>query len=278
MLNRKLTVLKNIVESGGFTNAAKKMYTSQPAVSRDIKLLEKEFGIVIFESTKTNLTLTAEGEVLYRYAVEIEAMNEHLMNDIYEVTESVKGEIRIGVSHTYGVYVLPGVLLEASQKYPDLNCHIHVGNSQDIVDRVKDKSIDVGVIEIDKNYAGVELHTLFHDEMFLMAHNDINLDEVNQCFVREQYSGTRYYQEKVLKMIEPSPVKVEINHTELIKFCVRNKMGFTILSKRAVEDEDKTIIQLNPTGVTRHFSIVTSKSRYITPKTEAFIEIIKEKR
>lgn len=277
MLNKKMNVLKNVVEAGSFTEAAKKLYTSQPAVSRDIKQLETEYEIQIFEETKHKLKLTAEGEVLYRYAVDMEVMNEHLINDIYQTAGEVKGDIYIGASHSFGEFVLPRILIDIHRKYPELNCHVHIGNSQDIIDHLRDKTIDIGVIEIDKTYTGIELYPLFKDEMVIMFHKSLDKESSTgqrKCFVREPYSGTRYYQETALKNKGLTPVKIEINNTELIKECVRNRMGFSILSKLAVEHENLKEIQINSTGITRNFSAAVSRGRYMSLKVQSVLDIL----
>lgn len=279
MLNKKLHILKIVVEAGSFTAAAKQLYTSQPAVSRDIKQLEMDYEVTIFESTKNNLTLSSEGEVLYRYSVEIEAMDEHLINEIHEMTEQVKGDIRLGASHSYGEFVLPEILKGLHEEYPGVNCHVHIGNSQDIIDHLKDKTLDIGIIEIDKTYQGIELHPLFKDEMVLMKHRTLcerNKDlERFKCYIREPFSGTRYYQELALERMTISPQNVEINNTELIKYCVRNKLGFTILSRLAVEHENLNEMMLQNTGITRNFSAAVSKSKYISVKTQIVLNYIK---
>lgn len=279
MLNKKFHILKVVVDSGSFTSAAKKLYTSQPAISRDIKQLEEEYEITLFESTKNKLKLTSEGEILYRYAVEMDVINEHLINDIHQITKQVSGDIRIGASYSFGEFVLPQILIDIHHEYPGLNCHVHVGNSQDIIDQLKEKMIDIGIIEIEKTYKGIELHPLFKDEMMLMMPQDFlgnkHYMARYKCFVREPYSGTRFYQEETLKNMNIDPTRVEINNTELIKSCVRHDMGFTILSKLALERENLSEISVQPTGITRNFSIAVSKSKYITLKTQALLDLIK---
>lgn len=279
MLNKKFHILKVVVDSGSFTSAAKKLYTSQPAVSRDIKQLEDEYEITLFESTKNKLKLTSEGEILYRYAVEMDVINEHLINDIHQITKQVSGDIRIGASYSFGEFVLPQILIDVYHEYPELNCHVHVGNSQDIIDQLKDKTIDIGIIEIEKTYQGIDLHPLFKDEMMLMMPRNFlknkHYIERYKCFVREPYSGTRFYQEEALKNMSINPTRIEINNTELIKSCVRHDMGFTILSKLALEQENLSEVNVQPTGITRNFSIAVSKSKYITLKTQALLDLIK---
>lgn len=279
MINKKLQILKAVVETGSFTGAAKTLYTSQPAISRDIKQLEYEYEVTIFESTTNKLTLSAAGEVLYNYAVEMDSMNEHIISDLHDITKKVSGDIKIGASHSFGEFVLPDILVDINNKYPALNCNVHIGNSQDVIDHLKDKTIDIGVIEIDKTYAGIELTSLFQDEMVLMMHRNLfrDIDDLKnrRCFVREPYSGTRYYQDRALEIMEIQPARVEINNAELIKECVRNELGFTILSELALGQEDPAEIKVQRTGIKRNFSVVTSKTKYMSSKINAVLECIK---
>ena len=87
----KLQILKVIVEEEGFTNAAEKLYKSQPSISRDIKTLEEKYQIKIFENTRKHIILTEEGRELYNYACQLAILDEQLQTKINQHKEDVKG-------------------------------------------------------------------------------------------------------------------------------------------------------------------------------------------
>src|SRR5699024_5015763 len=96
----KLNILKAIVEEDGFTNAANKLYKSQPSISRDIKNLEQKYQIKIFENTRKEIILTEEEQELYNYACQLALLDEQLHTRINANKEEVKGKfVKIGRAH-----------------------------------------------------------------------------------------------------------------------------------------------------------------------------------
>ncbi|MFU1789693.1 LysR family transcriptional regulator [Mammaliicoccus sciuri] len=139
----KLQILKVIVEEEGFTNAAEKLYKSQPSISRDIKTLEEKYQIKIFENTRKHIILTEEGRELYNYACQLAILDEQLQTKINQHKEDVKGNFIIGTSHTFGQSMLLDLTIYLQTKYPKLNIHIYVYNSADILSKLKDYSLDL---------------------------------------------------------------------------------------------------------------------------------------
>nr|WP_263314245.1 LysR family transcriptional regulator [Mammaliicoccus sp. Marseille-Q6498] len=272
----KLNILKVIVEEDGFTNAAEKLYKSQPSISRDIKNLEEKYQIKIFEHTRKQIILTEEGRELYNYACQLSILDEQLQSRINQHKEEVKGKFIIGTSHTFGQSMLLDLTIYLQTKYPDLNIHIYIYNSADIISHLKDYSIDLGIIEKPVNDDKIHSEVLTKDKLLIVKNKNIteNLNDL-RCYVRETGSGIRYYQDLVLQQLNLTSRKVMINDNQLILELVKQNMGFTILSNFSIKTSDEQYITTSDLDLNRNFFIVSNKSRYKTNKYNTIVDEIK---
>ncbi|MCJ1764806.1 LysR family transcriptional regulator [Mammaliicoccus sciuri] len=272
----KLQILKVIVEEEGFTNAAEKLYKSQPSISRDIKTLEEKYQIKIFENTRKHIILTEEGRELYNYACQLAILDEQLQTKINQHKEDVKGKFVIGTSHTFGQSMLLDLTIYLQTKYPKLNIHIYVYNSADILSKLKDYSLDLGIIEKPVLDDKINSEVLTRDKLLLVKNKRTN-QNLNQlrCYVRETGSGIRYYQDMLLQQLNLTSRKVVINDNQLILELVKQNMGFTILSNFSIKSFDEDYIVTNDLDLNRNFFIVSNKSRYKTNKYNTIVNEIK---
>ncbi|WP_436891419.1 LysR family transcriptional regulator [Mammaliicoccus sciuri] len=272
----KLQILKVIVEEEGFTNAAEKLYKSQPSISRDIKTLEEKYQIKIFENTRKHIILTEEGRELYNYACQLAILDEQLQTKINQHKGDVKGKFVIGTSHTFGQSMLLDLTIYLQTKYPKLNIHIYVYNSADILNKLKDYSLDLGIIEKPVLDDKINSEVLTRDKLLLVKNKQTN-QNLNQlrCYVRETGSGIRYYQDMLLQQLNLTSRKVVINDNQLILELVKQNMGFTILSNFSIKSVDEDYIVTNDLDLNRNFFIVSNKSRYKTNKYNTIVNEIK---
>ncbi|PTJ52649.1 LysR family transcriptional regulator [Mammaliicoccus sciuri] len=272
----KLQILKVIVEEEGFTNAAEKLYKSQPSISRDIKTLEEKYQIKIFENTRKHIILTEEGRELYNYACQLAILDEQLQTKINQHKEDVKGKFVIGTSHTFGQSMLLDLTIYLQTKYPKLNIHIYVYNSADILNKLKDYSLDLGIIEKPVLDDKINSEVLTRDKLLLVKNKQTN-QNLNQlrCYVRETGSGIRYYQDMLLQQLNLTSRKVVINDNQLLLELVKQNMGFTILSNFSIKSFDEDYIVTNDLDLNRNFFIVSNKSRYKTNKYNTIVNEIK---
>ncbi|MCJ0966847.1 LysR family transcriptional regulator [Mammaliicoccus sciuri] len=275
-LEDKLQILKVIVEEEGFTNAAEKLYKSQPSISRDIKTLEEKYQIKIFENTRKHIILTEEGRELYNYACQLAILDEQLQTKINQHKEDVKGKFVIGTSHTFGQSMLLDLTIYLQTKYPKLNIHIYVYNSADILSKLKDYSLDLGIIEKPVLDDKINSEVLTRDKLLLVKNKQTN-QNLNQlrCYVRETGSGIRYYQDMLLQQLNLTSRKVVINDNQLILELVKQNMGYTILSNFSIKSFDEDYIVTNDLDLNRNFFVVSNKSRYKTNKYNTIVNEIK---
>jgi LysR family cys regulon transcriptional activator len=143
----QLRYLAAVAQSGlNITAAAHKLHTSQPGVSKQIKLLEDELGFQIFVREGRNLTrITPEGEQVIERALRILQEAQSIRDLSTELRDEGKGSLSIGTTHTQARYVLPDVIREFRARYPQVRLNLHQGTSEQIAEMVAGDRIDCAI-------------------------------------------------------------------------------------------------------------------------------------
>jgi LysR family cys regulon transcriptional activator len=143
----QLRYLAAVAQSGlNITAAAHKLHTSQPGVSKQIKLLEDELGFQIFVREGRNLTrITPAGQQVIERALRILQEAQSIKNLSTELRDEGKGSLSIGTTHTQARYVLPDVIREFRSRYPQVRLNLHQGTSEQIAEMVTSDRIDCAI-------------------------------------------------------------------------------------------------------------------------------------
>ncbi|MDQ0220518.1 LysR family transcriptional regulator [Peribacillus cavernae] len=287
-----LKTFVTLAEVKNFTKTAEILLMSQPSVSLHIKNLEKEFQTKLFLRSPKFLKITPTGEILYDRAKQMITIYEQTRQDILEHHNSIKGELKIGASFTIGEYILPSLLFDLQNNYPELELQVIIGNTEEIVQSVRLFQVDIGLIEGQTNEKELSVHAFMQDELFIVASNDHELackDEVpiadlqNQAWVtREVGSGTREYLNHVIRS---NGLKVKsfltISSNQGIKETIINGMGLSLLSRsvieRDVQHRNLSIIQLKDQSFNRTLSYVYSPIMQDKKNVVTFISALNKK-
>jgi DNA-binding transcriptional LysR family regulator len=293
MDDHKLKVFCIVAETKSFSRASEIIRLTQPAVSLQIQALEEMYGTKLFNRSGCVITLTKAGEMLYRYAKEINSLYASAEKEIGGVTGLVKGVISVGASSTIGNYILPSVVADFKRKFPKVGVHIHVGNTKNVVDFLNSGSVNIGLVEGDVNKQKLTLEKLIPDEMvFIMSpyhhlakKSTISVMELSKepLIFREEGSGTRQAIEKYFSKhgIPQQHLKISLimGSTESIKGAVEEGLGTSVLSRWAARKEIKygtlKSAAFKEDKFVRDFSLVCKKSKEQSHTIEQFMGFIR---
>ena len=244
-----------------FVTASEKCFVTQPTLSMQIKKLEDDLGVLIFDRSKHPIIPTLVGEKIINQAKEVlfetKKINEIILNE----ENSISGELSIGIIPSLAPYLLPKFIGNLSKSNPLLNITINEMLSEQIIDALKKDEIDVGVLVTPLNEKGIFEQTLFYEEMEIYAHpnhsfatqkiinsTDIATDKLwlmseGNCF-RTQVINLCDYNSK---LEEAKHFKFESGSLETIVNMVNSEGGYTILPKLAT-------LNMNSEGILRPFS------------------------
>ncbi|MDP4103911.1 MAG: LysR family transcriptional regulator [Bacillota bacterium] len=292
MYYEELKTFVTLADVKNFTKTAELLLMSQPSVSLHIKNLEKEFQTKLFQRSPKYLKITPTGEILYKRARQMITIYEQTRQDILEHHNSVKGELKIGASFTIGEYILPSLLHDLQTNYPELELHVVIGNTEEIVHSVKLFQVDVGLIEGQTNEKEVSVNAFMQDQLFVVSSINHELalkkevtmaDLHDQKWVtREIGSGTGQYLSHVIRS---NGLKVKslltISSNQGIKETLMNGLGLSLLSysviERDVEHGNLSIIKLKNHSFTRTLSYIFSPIMQDKRNVKIFLDMLNQK-
>ncbi|EMY69904.1 LysR family transcriptional regulator [Leptospira vanthielii] len=142
---RQVIYFLEIAESGTFQKAASRLGLTQPALSRQIFLLEKELGVTVLERGGRSVRLTHEGERFYQYSVRMKELWEEIKNGFSKEKE-LKGTYSISAGGTVSAWILPQILKEILKKRPELSLSVREGDDRETKDAVLKGEVDLGIL------------------------------------------------------------------------------------------------------------------------------------
>lgn len=144
----RLRTFTHVIELGSFSAAATRLELSQPAISLQVRELEKQVGVRLIERVGRRAAPTAAGEELLGYARRIDAMVSAALDAMQRHAKGTVGRIRLGTGDTACIYFLPPVLRRLRQQFPSLDIVVSTGNSPDILKSIEENTIDVGLVTL----------------------------------------------------------------------------------------------------------------------------------
>ncbi len=135
-----------VSEEGGFNRASARLRMTQPAISYQIKQLEKELGLPLFHRRPRGISPTDAGRVLFRHARDLVEMVRRTQHALERLSDGVAGEVRLGTVNSVGIYVLPEVLQTMRVKYPGARPTVLYRNSDEIMDALLSNQVDLAVV------------------------------------------------------------------------------------------------------------------------------------
>jgi DNA-binding transcriptional LysR family regulator len=279
MADRRLQVFHTVARLLSFTKAAESLHMTQPAVTFQVRQLEEYFNTRLFDRTHNRISLTEAGKRVYEYADEIFDLYAKMENAVRDMTGEISGVLIIGASTTIAEYMLPSLLGDFKRKYPEINVHLKVSNSDGIVSMVENNDIDLGVVEapvmnknlVVENCRNDSLVAIVPPQHVLAGKQSVKLAELMEhaYIAREEGSGTREVIQEYLSNagFKPADVNIamELGSPEAIKGAVEAGMGVSIVSEVTIHKELQlgtlVALELEP-PLERPFSFVHQKQKF----------------
>lgn len=277
MIDIRLKVFRSVALNLSFTKAAQELFISQPAISKHIQELESEFHTRLFDRMGNKISLTHAGQLLLDDCEPILKGYQKLDFDMNAIRKKYNGELRIGASTTIAQYVLPEILADFINRYPNTSVSMLSGNSREIETALLSDRIDIGMVEGIISQPQLKYSTFMNDELVAIVNSknqlcqkeEISLSELRKLPVvlRERGSGTLDVIENSLQKhgmsLSDMNIVMYLGSTESIKQFVGHSDSIGIISVRSVSKEilrgDYKIIELQDTKLERQFRFVEKR-------------------
>ena len=274
----KLETFLTVARERSFSRASAKLGISQPAVTQQIKFIEKYLAVKIIERKKNGIRLTPEGEELYKIASRLEKEIHAAEKDILKIINK-EMTFRLGASYTIGTYVIPGECLNAMSRTIDNDVNLSIDVSSKIIDKLKERKLDVGLIESPVMDSDMIYREWLEDELVVVSNVPIpkilKTEELyNYRWVcRDENAHTRKVVSEVFEELGVSCKSLDVisevsNTTAVLQTIKRSKKNedkpvVSIISRHAIADEvnrgELFEARLRGYTMTRKFYIVYSK-------------------
>jgi DNA-binding transcriptional LysR family regulator len=278
-----------VVKNQSVTQACFDMGRNQSTISYQIKSLENEFGITLFDRSMGKMELTSEGKMFLEKTISVFEIIHDMQSNLNCSTLENRGNISIAASHAIIQYLLMKSITQFRKKSPKVTFELEGGGLEMILDRVQSAEVDFGIATINFLPKGLVTHTLFETGMILITCKDNPFisgpEPTLEQIARVPYISTPLRSSSMDEIqrifskndIHLNPV-VTLNNYESIKRYVQAGIGVAILDSFTITKKDHKKLDVYPMDKffsPRNHVIIMRKQKYVSPQARAFLESIK---
>src|SRR6186713_112547 len=294
MDTRQLAAFCAVVERRSFSQAAERLGVTQPAVSLQMRTLEKRLGTQLLDRSGRRVEPTEAGWRLYRGAQRILALESQLVADVAATGEGdLAGDLLLGASTGPAAVAVPVALAEFQRQNPNVRVFLTVSDTHSIVERVAARELEFGIVGAARRHRGVRFEPFFADQVILVcpashpfANRTVTLEELRgeRLILMQEGAGVRQIVEDALRRqgvrLRDLDVRLELGLQESVRRAVEAGYGVTFISRTAVE-ADLTAGRLAEARVegldaTREISLASATGRARTRVADAFVTFARE--
>jgi DNA-binding transcriptional LysR family regulator len=295
MDTRQLAAFCAVVERKSFSQAAERLGVTQPAVSLQVRSLEKRLGQTLLDRSGRRVEPTEAGLALYRGAQRLLALEGQLLDELEAGGKGeLGGTLEVGASTGPGSTVVPVLLCEFQRENPGVAISLSIYDTQTVVDRVAERELELGVVGAARRHRGVVFEPFFRDEVVLacppghrFAGKTVNLDDLREepLIVMQEGAGVRQVIEDELRKtgtrlrdLEP---RLELGLQESARSAVAAGFGVTFISRTGIEADlaagTLAVARVKGLDPSREISLVQAAGRSPTRAGEAFVDFARAK-
>lgn len=285
---RQLQVFEAAARLGGYTRAAETLHLSQPAVSMQIRQLEEQAGMPLFDQIGKKVHLTDAGRTLYKHAQSILAQVNEAQLELEEMRGMRRGQLNITIASTAN-YFAPRLLAAFCQRHPEVKVSLDVSNREHILELLKETDKDLAIMGRPPEESDLVAHPFMENPLVVIAApdhplaqaHDIPLARLNEeTFIsREIGSGTRMAAERFFDEAGTRLTTVmEMSSNEAIKQAVQAGLGLGVVSIHTLEMElalgRLVILDVQGFPILRHWYAVHRHGKRFSAVAQAFLNFV----
>ena len=289
---RQLEAFIATVDHRSFSAAAEALYLSQPTISSHIQALEGELQTKLIRRTTKKFEITPEGQQLYEYALALVRLQQKAVS---ELSNTGVRELHIGASSVPGQCILPSILADYREAYPNSVFRITNADSKDIIQKVESGTLDLGLVGMCTESKHCVFEPFATDELVIAAPNNAYFQTKygkkfspqllkEPMIMRTEQSGTKQEAERLLQKLGVSDQDLNIvasmNDAESLRNCIIQGLGVSIVSHRMVKQQEQQgsllIYKMDQYVKPRKFYLVYQDGPYLPKAADAFIRHIRQ--
>ncbi len=289
---RQIQIFRHVGKQLSFTKAAEELFLSQPAVSGQIKQLEKEVGLPLYEQLGRKIFLTEAGKQMYEFSTEIQSLLKEFDKKINDLKGVEGGLLKISIASTVN-YFAAQLLSEFCKYHTEVHIHLDVTNRATLLSQLENNETDLVLMGSVPDDLDVVVEPFMDNPLVIIAppnHPFVGEEEIplrnlknDKLLMREVGSGTRlameqfFLEKKNFKLIST----IEMNSNEAIKKSVEAGLGLGIVSEHTIKLEKEAgklkVLNVRRFPIMRKWNIVHRKGKRLSVSAELFKNYILDK-
>jgi len=294
MDTRQLAAFCEVVERRSFSQAAERLGVTQPAVSLQVRALEKRLGVTLLDRSGRRVEPTEAGWRLYRGSQRLLSLEEQLLDEIVaDADGELTGTLSLGASTGPAAVVVPQLLCEFRALHPGVRISLEVHDTQTIVELVANRELELGIVGAARRHRAVKFEPFASDEVILvcppgheLAGQTVAPEELRRhsLILMQEGAGVRQIVEDELRRLgvrlRDLDVKLELGLQESVRAAVAAGYGVTFISRASVESEldagSLAVARITGMDARREISLVRGTGRSATRVAAEFIAFARE--
>jgi len=288
---KQLEAFYLVVKKRSFTRAAEELNVTQPAVTIQVKSLEKSLNLRLIQQVGKKIQLTESGEFLYQYAEKIFDLVSDASEKMRDFKKLMRGTLRIGTTKNYARYIMPSLLSEFQRRFPGIKVILDEGNSEDMAKSVLERKNELALISqlnLDRKikslfFSTVEFVLVVSPEHRFSQRKSISLRELNgePVILREKGSGSRA---AILRKFQeygiwPSVI-IEASSLDFIVGYVKQNKGVSFMFEPDIKEELERgtlkVIFVEEGNIIFFTDIIYHSEKTLSPPGQAFLNVVNE--
>lgn len=282
-----------VVEVGNFSEVARRLSITQPAVSFQIHKLEQDLGVRLIDRGQKGVTMTEAGRRLLRFAQGVIIERQNLRNDLNQLREETVGDLVITASTMPGNFILPSLLSEFKMQHPSVAIEVMISDSGTVIDGVANSAYEVGFCGMAPEHRELEFFKMAEDEIILIVFpghpfarrrniSPVELADESLIF-REGTSGTQRTVESLLSEagfnLSQCKPTLMLGTMEAVVSAVESGAGIAFVSNLAIKKSQALdlikVVEIEGLRMKRDFFCIYRKERIVSRLLEEFISFVR---
>lgn len=290
-----LKTYREVIRLGSFSEVAKRLSISQPAVSFQIQALERDLGIRLIDRRQKSITMTQAGKRLLHFAELVEKERDRLVYDLSQLRDEVTGDLAISASTIPGEFLLPPILAEFKRLHPAIAARMMISDSLAVISRIQNNEYEIGFCGALPEGTDLTAFKIAEDEIVLIVFPEhpfaerqkVSFGELQKesLILREETSGTQRSLESLLLKAgfdlgrcTPSLV---LGSTQAVISAVEAGIGIAFVSNLAI-NKSLTLRLVKVVGIEglrlrRNFYCIYRKERIVSRLLKEFIAFVESR-
>jgi len=288
---KQLEAFYLVVKTGSYTKAADELNVTQPAVTMQVKSLERSLNLKLIEQLGKKIQLSEAGELLYQYAGKIFDLVDEASEKMGDFKKLMRGTLKIGTTKNYARYIMPSLLSEFQRRFPRTKVILDEGNSEDMARSVLEMKNELALISqlnLDRRiktlfFSTVEFVLVASPEHRFSQRKSVSLRELNgePVILREKGSGSR---SAILRKFQeygiwPSVI-IEASSLDFIVGYVKHNKGVSFMFEPDIKEELEKgalrVIPIEEGNIIFFTDLIYDGEKSLSPPAQAFTKMVQE--